>query len=123
MFQENYEVYGRRKIKAALRREYGLGVDKDRVARLMRELGIRGVRRGKTITTTKADKSNPRAPDLVNRDFSASRPNRLWVLRFHLRMDTLGLCLCGVHHRCLLQDGHRLAGLHFNDHRSSDGWA
>ena len=82
LFNDNYEVYGRRKIKAGLRREYGLIVDKDRVARLMRELGIRGMRRGKTIFTTRPDAANPRAPDLVKRVFTATRPNQLWVSDF-----------------------------------------
>ena len=82
LFDDNYQVYGRRKIKAALRREYGLIVDKDRVARLMAELGIRGASRVRTVVTTKADASSPRAPDLVKRRFVADRPNQLWVSDF-----------------------------------------
>ena len=82
LFDANYRVYGRRKIKAALRREHGLVVDKDRIARLMRELGIRGATRSKTTITTRPDKSSPRAPDLVNRRFHATRPNQLWVSDF-----------------------------------------
>ena len=82
LFNTNYRVYGRRKIKAALRREHGLVVDKDRIARLMRELGIRGATRSKTTITTRADKTSPRAPDLVNRRFHAERPNELWVSDF-----------------------------------------
>ena len=41
VFNANYGVYGRRKMKAAMRREHGIKLDKDRIARLMRELGIR----------------------------------------------------------------------------------
>jgi putative transposase len=82
VFNENYQVYGRRKIKAALRREHGINLDKDRIGRLMRELGIRGVTRSKTTITTRPDRSSPRAPDLVNRQFRASRPNQLWVCDF-----------------------------------------
>jgi putative transposase len=82
VFDDNYQVYGRRKIKAGLRREYGLVVDKDRIARLMRELGIRGVSRSKSVVTTRSDKSTPRAPDLVKRRFQADRPNQLWVSDF-----------------------------------------
>lgn len=74
LFEDNYHVYGRGKIKAALRCEYGLVVEKDRVARLMRELGRRGMRCGNTIVTTKPDKTNPWAPDLVEWDFSATWP-------------------------------------------------
>ena len=82
VFEANYRVYGRRKMKAALRREHDINLDKDRIARLMRELGIRGVTRSKTTITTRPDKSSPRAPDLVNRHFKAARPNQLWVTDF-----------------------------------------
>lgn len=82
IFNANYQVYGRRKIKAALKREHGLVIDKDRIARLMRELGIRGATRTKSTVTTRPDRSSPRAPDLVNRQFKASRPNQLWVCDF-----------------------------------------
>ena len=79
VFNANYRVYGRRKMKAALRREHGINLDKDRIARLMGELGIRGATRSKTTITTRPDRSSPRAPDLVNRRFRAARPNQLWV--------------------------------------------
>ena len=82
VFNANYQVYGRRKMKAALRREHGINLDKDRIARLMRELGIRGATRTKTTVTTRPDRSSPRAPDLVKRQFTASRPNQLWVCDF-----------------------------------------
>jgi putative transposase len=82
VFNVNYRVYGRRKMKAALRREHGINLDKDRIARLMRELDIRGVTRSKTTITTRPDKSSPRAPDRVNRRFRALRPNQLWVCDF-----------------------------------------
>ena len=82
VFDANYRVYGRRKMKAALRREHGIVLDKDRIARLMRELGIRGATRSKTTVTTHSDRNSPRAPDLVNRHFKASRPNQLWVCDF-----------------------------------------
>ncbi len=82
IFDDNYKVYGRRKIKAALVRELGLVVDKDRVGRLMAELGIRGATRGRKVFTTKADPTAVRAPDLVKRHFEADRPNALWVTDF-----------------------------------------
>ena len=82
VFNANYQVYGRRKMKAALRREHGINLDKDRVARLMRELGIRGATRSKTTVTTRPDRNSPRAPDLVQRQFRAQRPNQLWVPDF-----------------------------------------
>ncbi len=82
LFDDNYQVYGRRKIKAGLRREYGLIVDKDRVARIMAELGVRGASRTRSIVTTRSDTTSPRAPDLVKRRFTAQRPNQLWVSDF-----------------------------------------
>jgi putative transposase len=82
VFNANYQVYGRRKMKAALRRDHGINLDKDRIARLMAELGIRGATRTKTTITTRSDRNSPRAPDLVKRNFAASRPNQLWVCDF-----------------------------------------
>jgi len=82
VFNANYRVYGRRKMKAVLRRDHGINLDKDRIARLMRELGIRGATRSKTTITTRSDKSSSRAPDLVKRQFRAQRPNQLWVSDF-----------------------------------------
>jgi putative transposase len=81
IFDENYRVYGIRKIRAALKRKK-IRVAKNRVARLMRELGIRGVVRGRRYRTTIPDSSHQRAEDLVARDFSAPAPNRLWVMDF-----------------------------------------
>ena len=74
----NYRVYGRRKLWKAARRA-GHDIGRDQVARLMGELGIRGVRRGPKIWTTRPDKDAGRPADLVDRDFTADRPNRLWV--------------------------------------------
>lgn len=82
IFEDNYRVYGRRKIKAALVREYGLVVDRDRIGRLMADLGIRGMRRGRQPFTTRPDKTAQRAPDLVKRHFNATRPDALWVSDF-----------------------------------------
>ncbi len=81
LWEKNYSVYGRRKLwKAAKRRDFEIG--RDQVARLMRELGIQGATRAKKRFTTKCDPAHVRAPDLVNRDFTASRPDALWVADF-----------------------------------------
>ena len=75
----NRKVYGAHKLWKAARRA-GHDVGRDQVARLMRELGIEGVsRRRKRVFTTKADRDATRAPDLVNRNFTADRPDALWV--------------------------------------------
>ena len=81
LWQKNYSVYGRRKLtKAAQRRHLDCG--RDQVARLMKQQGIRGASRAKRRFTTHADSSHLRAPDLVKREFVASRPNELWVADF-----------------------------------------
>lgn len=74
----NYGVYGVRKMHAVLRRE-GIAAGRDQTGRLMRELGLRGVRRGKPGRTTIPADAAARPADLVNRDFRAARPDQLWV--------------------------------------------
>ena len=81
LFIANYSVYGRRKLTKAAKRE-GITVGRDQVARLMRQAGIRGASRSKRRFTTHADDKAARAPDLVKRDFTADRPDRLWVADF-----------------------------------------
>jgi transposase InsO family protein len=77
--QANYEAYGYRRVWRALTRA-GEVVGRDRVARLMRQAGVRGAkRRGKPWRTTKPAVRAHGRPDLVNRDFRAERPNQLWV--------------------------------------------
>jgi len=78
VWKENFEVYGVRKVWRQLNRE-GLAVARCTVARLMRELGLRGVVRGRRVKTTVAVDELPRPADRVNRDFTVSRPNALWV--------------------------------------------
>jgi putative transposase len=74
---EHFGVYGARKIWRQLHRE-GIAVARCTVERLMGELGLEGVRRGKAHKTTTPDAA-ARPADLVERDFSAQRPNQLWV--------------------------------------------
>jgi putative transposase len=75
---ENFGVYGAEKVWRQLRRE-GIAVARCTVERLMRDLGLRGVVRGKARRTTTPDEAAPRPADLVERNFSAARPNQLWV--------------------------------------------
>lgn len=73
-------TYGAPRIHAELARSYGLHVGRKRVARLMRERKIRGIRKLRWIATTAMRFPQPIfAPDLVKRDFKAREPNRLWV--------------------------------------------
>jgi putative transposase len=75
----NRKVYGAHKLWKAARRA-GHDIGRDQVTRLMRQLGIEGVSRmRKKVFTTRSDPGAWRAPDLVNRDFTADRPNALWV--------------------------------------------
>jgi putative transposase len=74
-------LYGRRKMTALLRRR-GLPVAHCTVDRLMRELGMQGVRRGKQPRTTIPDADGRRARDLLDRDFTAPAPNRVWIADF-----------------------------------------
>jgi putative transposase len=78
LFSANYKVYGAHKLwKAARRAGYDIG--RDQTARLMRQLGIRGVSRRRKVRTTVPDDKADRPADLVERSFAADRPNRLWV--------------------------------------------
>ncbi|BAU31675.1 IS3 family transposase [Microcella alkaliphila] len=74
-------LYGRRKMTALLRR-HGMTVSSSRVDRLMRQLGINGLVRGKGARTTVPDPAATRAPDLLDRDFTAAAPNTRWVADF-----------------------------------------
>ena len=81
VFEENFGVYGARKVWHQLRRE-GETVARCTVERLMRALGLHGVRRGKAVKTTVSDPTPPCPRDRVNRNFTAPRPNMLWVSDF-----------------------------------------
>lgn len=78
---ENFGVYSVRKVWRRLGRE-GTPVARCTVARLMRQMGLRGVVRGKETRTTMSDRGAPCPADRVNRQFLAPRPNLLWVLDF-----------------------------------------
>jgi putative transposase len=76
---ENLDVYGADKVWSQLNRE-GIRVARCTVERLMGDLGLSGVRRGKAYkVTTRSDERQHRPNDLVDRDFTAAAPNRLWV--------------------------------------------
>ncbi|WP_408609192.1 IS3 family transposase [Falsiroseomonas bella] len=81
VFEENFRVYGVRKVWRQLKRE-GHDLARCTVARLMRSMGLQGVIRGKPVRTTISDKAAPCPLDHVNREFKAPRPNALWVSDF-----------------------------------------
>jgi putative transposase len=78
VFEANYRCYGARRIWLALLRD-DVAVGRGRVERLMADMGICGVQRGKKRYTTVADADTARPPDLVKRQFGAERPNELWL--------------------------------------------
>ena len=92
VFKENFEVYGARKVWHPLKRE-GHDVARCTVERLMQNMGIQGVIRGKTLRTTVQDKAAPCPLDHVNRQFHAPAPNRLW-----------GEPLCAIGSRTMASD-------------------
>jgi len=79
--EENFHVYGARKVWRQLGREDFI-VARCTVERLMRSLGLQGAVRGRKCRTTIADDSAERPLDHVKRQFQASRPNQLWVADF-----------------------------------------
>ncbi len=81
VYAENFAVYGARKVWLQLGRE-NIRIARCTVERLMRSLGLQGVRRGKWRRTTIADSGASRPADLVHREFKATRPNQLWVSDF-----------------------------------------
>ena len=81
VFAANFGVYGVRKVWRQMQRE-GIAVARCTVARLMRQMGLQGVVRGKSIRTTVSDAAALCPRDRVNRQFTAPRPNALWVSDF-----------------------------------------
>ncbi|BAN68420.1 transposase orfB IS3/IS911 family [endosymbiont of unidentified scaly snail isolate Monju] len=78
IWEENFQVYGARKVWRQLNRE-GIEVARCTVERLMRVMGLRGVVRGRRCRTTIGDTTAERPLDRVKRQFTATRPNQLWV--------------------------------------------
>jgi putative transposase len=79
IWNANYSVYGVHKMWKSMGRA-GETVGRDQVARIMRGMGLVGIRRGSQVVhTTRADEKANRPPDLVDRKFTAERPNALWV--------------------------------------------
>ena len=81
VWEQSHEVYGVRKVWHQMRRE-GFDVARSTVARLMKDMGLEGVIRGKKPKTTVPDKSQPCPLDKVNRQFYAPAPNIIWVSDF-----------------------------------------
>jgi len=88
---ENYGVYGYRKMHHAMGRA-GWDIGRDQTSRLMKAAGLCGMRRGRRVFTTSPADGPDLRPDLVERDFTAARPNQLWVADItYVRIPT-GFC-------------------------------
>jgi transposase InsO family protein len=81
VFAENFAVYGARKVWRQMKRE-GFELARCTVERLMGDMGLQGVIRGKPVRTTISDKAAPCPLDHVNRQFHAPAPDRLWLSDF-----------------------------------------
>ncbi len=108
VFEENFGVYGVRKVWRQLRRE-GFSAARCTVARLMRDMGLRGAIRTKPVRTTISDKAVSCPLDHVNRQFRASAPDRLWLADFTYVANLGRLRLRRLRHRRLCPADRRLA--------------
>ncbi len=98
--ERSRETYGYPRVHAELR-ALGIGCGRRRVARLMREAGLRGCLRGKRRRTTRRDRNAVPAPDLVSRQFAVAAPDRLWLADItYLRTDE------GFLHLAFVLDAH-----------------
>ncbi|PBJ36928.1 IS3 family transposase [Mycobacterium avium] len=89
--QKNYSVYGVLKMHRAMKRK-GWIIGREQTRRLMKKAGLRGVQRGKPVFTTVTDPAAARPADLVNRQFRAAAPNRLWVADITFVRTWQGFC-------------------------------
>ena len=116
VWDDNFQAYGARKVWRQLRRE-GIDVARCSIERLMRDMGLRGVVRGRFKRTTIPADKELRPLDLVQRRFVADRPNQLWVADF-LRRDLVWLRLCRLCRRRIFANDRRLARFHLDERRS-----
>jgi putative transposase len=94
--EKSRATYGAPRIHRELREEHGVRVGRKRVARLMRQAGLRGVCRRRFVTTTVRSEDGRPAPDLVRREFVADDVNRLWVADITYVPTRAGFCYLAV---------------------------
>ena len=105
IWNANYSVYGVHKMWKSMGRA-GETVGRDQVARLMRGMGLVGIRRGSQVVhTTRADEKANRPPDLVDRKFTAEHPNALWVTDLERHEAFLNLAVVKGHRHQLVAAG------------------
>ena len=116
VWDANFQVYGAKKVWRELKLE-GVEVARCTVRRLMRGMGLEGAVRGRAYRkTTVGDGSAARPADLVRRDFTASRPNQLWVAD-HVCGDLEGVRVRGVRNRRVLTGDRGLARVELTSER------
>ena len=122
VWEANYSVYGARKVWHQLKRE-GYEVARCTVERLMRQMGLQGVVRGKKKRTTIPSDKDIRPLDLVRREFHADRPNQLWVADFTYVATWGWIRLRCLRHRRVLAHDRRMEGGENDDRRADLGCA
>ena len=115
--RDNYGVYGVRKMWHALRRD-GIDIGREQTARLMRLAGVSGKSKGGSPITTRKSNVPDLRPDLVEREFKAQGPNKLWVADICVCAHEKRLCVCRVCHRRLLSTNRWVGVIRFHAHRS-----
>ena len=116
--RDNYGVYGVRKMWHALRRE-GIDIGREQTARLMRLAGVSGKGKGGSPLTTRKPNVPDLRPDLVEREFKAPGPNKLWVADICVCAHEERLCVCRVCHRRLLSTDRWVGVIRFHADRST----
>ncbi|ERA47996.1 transposase-like protein [Corynebacterium diphtheriae DSM 43988] len=106
----NYGVYGIRKMWHALQRQ-GIDIGREHTARLMRLAGVTGKGKGGAPITTRKPKDPDLRPDLVNREFKALAPNRLWVADITYVRTKTRVRVHRVRNRCVLLEDHRVGAV------------
>jgi transposase InsO family protein len=96
IFEESEQTYGSPRIFKELKLGRGLAIGEKRVARLMRQAGLRSIHAKKRKGSTIRAKEHPLAPDLVGRDFTVDGPDRLWVADFTQLTTWQGTCYIAV---------------------------
>ena len=122
VYDENYRVYGVRKVWRQLGRE-GIAVARCTVARLMRMIGLQGVVRGKTVRTTNQQCGGPVSARSRQSAVQGTAPECPVGVRLHLRRDVGRLRLCRLRHRRLCEAHRRLACLSYGSRRLCAGRA
>jgi len=114
---DSRRTYGAPRVHAELRLGHGIACGQKRVARLMRACGLQGVHRRKGFRTTRRDQSAAPAPDLLERDFGATEPDRKWVADITYVPTWSGFLFLAVAIDCFSR---RVVGWAMRDHLRTD---